>query len=402
MPGRRKGSEVREQLREYRRKRDFQRTAEPPGDRQPAADARGATLSFVIQKHAASHLHYDLRLELDGVMKSWAVPKGPSLDPAVKRLAMQVEDHPMDYNTFEGTIPAGEYGGGTVMLWDRGTYMPDEVPDGSPAADVVRRGLRAGKLGFTLFGERLAGSFALVRTEAGARPKWLLIKHRDAAADTGRDITADVVTSVETGRTMDEIAAESDTVWRSNRHGGAGGIERRASAAASTADALSPMLPTPAAALPDDGDWIFESWYDGLRVIAYATAAGARLVDARGRDVTARHRPVANELASLARRLDEPFVADGEIHDGSLHLSDLLLRGDDVLMSLPAADRVDALGELLKRRRLQHVRRQPTTPSPRTAARRAADAGLPGVLARRSDAPYTPGRSDALLRVTVR
>src|SRR5688572_7256408 len=169
-------------LAEYRKKRDFTKTAEPAGDTDVPAAGR---LEFVIQKHAASHLHFDLRLELDGVMKSWAVPKGPSVDPTVKRLAMQVEDHPMEYNTFEGTIPKGQYGGGTVMLWDRGTYSPDEAgPDDDPQAEV-RRGLKAGKLSFTFHGERLHGSFALVRTrrEDGGKASWLLIKHKDDEAD---------------------------------------------------------------------------------------------------------------------------------------------------------------------------------------------------------------------------
>ena len=188
-------------LAEYRRKRDFTRTREPAGGRTRA----GKKLAFVIQKHAASHLHFDLRLELDGVMKSWAVPKGPSLDPAVKRLAMQVEDHPIEYNKFEGTIPEGEYGGGTVMLWDRGTYTaPGDEPDPEAA---LRRGYEKGDFKFELHGKRLRGSWVLVRIRRDEeRRQWLLIKHRDQYAEEGSDIVADVTTSVATGRTMDEIA----------------------------------------------------------------------------------------------------------------------------------------------------------------------------------------------------
>jgi len=190
------------ELAEYRRKRDFTRTAEPEG---------GATHSahkpaFVIQKHAASRMHYDLRLEHDGVMKSWAVPKGPSLDPSVKRLAMEVEDHPIEYNTFEGTIPQGEYGGGTVMLWDRGTYSyggtsPDPV-------EGLRRGYEKGDFKFVLNGKRLKGSWALVRMRGDrpGKPQWLLIKHNDEYAARGSDVAADHQTSVATGRTMEEIA----------------------------------------------------------------------------------------------------------------------------------------------------------------------------------------------------
>jgi bifunctional non-homologous end joining protein LigD len=197
-------------LGEYRSKRDFSKTAEPAG----GTAARTGTLRFVVQKHAARQVHFDLRLELDGVMKSWAVPKGPSLDPSVKRLAMQVEDHPIEYNTFEGTIPEGEYGGGTVMLWDRGTYVPDPaMANGESDEAAVQHGYDRGDLKVVLHGERMRGSWVLVRTRFGAgrssaKPSWLLIKHRDNFAKPGSDIVADAVTSVESGRTMDEITAQ--------------------------------------------------------------------------------------------------------------------------------------------------------------------------------------------------
>ena len=200
-------------LAEYRQKRDFSRTDEPAGGRVRASQK----LAFVIQKHAASHLHYDLRLELDGVMKSWAVPKGPSLDPSVKRLAMQVEDHPIEYNSFEGTIPKGEYGGGTVMLWDRGTYSygganPDPL-------EGLRGGHKKGDFKFVLNGKRLQGSWVLVRTrsDSSGKPQWLLIKHKDEFAVPDSDVTAEHVTSVTTGRTMEEIAGGQSRVWHSNR-----------------------------------------------------------------------------------------------------------------------------------------------------------------------------------------
>jgi bifunctional non-homologous end joining protein LigD len=196
-------------LAEYNAKRDFARTAEPAGK---VPKARGKTLHFVIQKHAASHLHYDLRLELDGVMKSWAVPKGPSLDPTVRRLAMEVEDHPISYNTFEGTIPPGEYGGGTVMLWDRGTYEADDAG----GAASLRRGYEKGELRFVMHGQRLRGSFVLARLRRPGRPQWLLIKRRDDHADEARDITAEETTSVVTKRTMEQIAS-GRRVWHSNR-----------------------------------------------------------------------------------------------------------------------------------------------------------------------------------------
>jgi bifunctional non-homologous end joining protein LigD len=191
-------------LAEYRRKRDFTRTAEPRGGRRK----RAVKLAYVIQKHAASHLHFDLRLQLDGVMKSWAVPKGPSLDPAVKRLAMQVEDHPIEYNAFEGTIPKGEYGGGTVMIWDRGTYEygGDDALEGEAG---LREGYRRGDFKFVLHGKRLKGSWVLVRTRRGdpRRAQWLLIKHRDEYAEPGTEVVEEYQTSAATGRTMDDIAA---------------------------------------------------------------------------------------------------------------------------------------------------------------------------------------------------
>jgi bifunctional non-homologous end joining protein LigD len=191
-------------LAEYRRKRDFSRTREPTGGRRK----KSVRLAYVIQKHAATRLHYDLRLELDGVMKSWAVPKGPSLDPAVKRLAIHVEDHPIEYNQFEGTIPAGEYGGGTVMIWDYGTYTA--VGDEADPEAALHAGFRRGDFKFVLRGKRLKGSWVLVRTKGrGDRSRqesWLLIKHRDETADPDTDPTEEYQTSARTGRTMAEIA----------------------------------------------------------------------------------------------------------------------------------------------------------------------------------------------------
>jgi bifunctional non-homologous end joining protein LigD len=199
-------------LREYQRKRHFRRTPEPAGK---SSRARGS--SYVVQKHAASHLHYDFRLELDGTLKSWAVPKGPSLDPAVKRLAMQVEDHPVDYGSFEGIIPEGEYGGGTVMLWDRGDWEPVGDP---------REGYKTGKLKFKLHGEKLRGGWMLVRTGSASgsekdRRQWLLFKERDEEARPAAkgDVLEKLPLSVSTGRSLEEIAAERDWVWNAKANG---------------------------------------------------------------------------------------------------------------------------------------------------------------------------------------
>jgi DNA ligase D-like protein (predicted 3'-phosphoesterase) len=189
-------SRARQALSDYHAKRDFTRTAEPRGRKAPA---KGNL--YVIQKHDATRLHFDFRLELDGVLKSWAVTRGPSLDPAEKRLAVHVEDHPLDYGGFEGTIPEGEYGGGTVMLWDIGTWAPDGDP---------HEGLRNGKLSFVLNGERLKGGFALVRMRPdgskNARDNWLLIKERDRYADPALDPIEKWQRSIKSRRTMAGIA----------------------------------------------------------------------------------------------------------------------------------------------------------------------------------------------------
>jgi bifunctional non-homologous end joining protein LigD len=201
-------------LEEYKRKRDFKQTPEPP----PKV-ARGKQRRFVVQKHRASRLHYDFRLEMDGVLKSWAVPKGPSLDPADKRLAMQVEDHPVSYFDFEGTIPAGNYGAGTVMVWDVGTWEPQ--------GDIAEM-MRKGDLKFRLNGQKLKGDFALIHMKA-RRPgskgtEWLLIKHRDAYDQPGYDIEK-LDSSALTNRSLKQIAGDAGSAeWQSNRKASTGSI----------------------------------------------------------------------------------------------------------------------------------------------------------------------------------
>lgn len=188
-------------LAKYREKRDFERTPEPPARSKPRTDGKGS-LAFVVQKHRASQLHYDFRLEFGGVLLSWAVPKGPSLDPSVKRLAMQVEDHPLDYAAFEGVIPEGGYGGGTVMVWDNGTLTAESKD--------VEEALKGGELKFTLHGGKLRGSWVLVRTRGfGSKTdrSWLLIKHRDRFA-SGKDVTAAKPRSAISNRLLAEIARD--------------------------------------------------------------------------------------------------------------------------------------------------------------------------------------------------
>src|SRR3954471_14120139 len=225
-------------LREYRRKRDFHRTPEP-GPK--LAKAKG--WSYVIQKHAASHLHYDFRLELDGVLKSWAVPKGPTYDPTVKRLAVHVEDHPIEYGDFEGIIPKGEYGGGTVMLWDAGSWEPLEDP---------HRGYAKGHLRFRLDGEKMQGGWHLVRSrrgQEGEKEQCLLFKDDDELArpEAEGKVVEEQALSIKTGRSIEEIAADADATWNSNRPPKKGLFADAVARAASKAkEKLAPAKKSPA------------------------------------------------------------------------------------------------------------------------------------------------------------
>ena len=448
---------VRRKLSEYRQKRDFSKTAEPSGNK-ARAKAKKA-LVFVIQKHAATNLHFDFRLELDGVMKSWAVPKGPSLDPTVKRLAMQVEDHPIDYNTFEGTIPKGEYGGGTVMLWDRGTYT-SALDDEDPVA-AIRRGYAKGDLKIILEGKRLHGSWVLVRTRRGSedKPQWLLIKHRDEFAKEGADIVADVMTSVASGRTMEEIADNRKRkVWHSNRSSSASPpaepkakratatartrnppsppttAARTSSAKALGAGALDPMLAMVGTDIPEGSDWTFEPKYDGIRVLAYATPDSARLVTRNGKDKTAQFPEIAEAVRKVAARGRRALVLDGEVvalHDGSparfqelqhrMHVKDasaiagfessapaalmafdILLDGEDVLVHEPWTKRRARLEKRLARHTSPELRLTEDEADGRAMLARARAAGWEGIIAKRTDAPYQPGaRSRDWLKLKI-
>ncbi|MBA2684473.1 MAG: DNA ligase D [Gemmatimonadaceae bacterium] len=436
---------VRQKLSEYRHKRDFSKTAEPSGDEERANKKKKA-LVFVIQKHAASHLHFDFRLELDGVMKSWAVPKGPSYDPAVKRLAMQVEDHPIDYNTFEGTIPQGEYGGGTVMLWDRGTYT--SALDENDPIPALHKGYAKGDLKILMHGERMHGSWVLVRTRRGSdeKPQWLLIKHRDEFSEPGSDIVADEMTSVVSGRTMDEIAAnKKKKVWHSNRAPKSAppaeaptpkraaparkvatpsAASRAASAKALGAGALDPMLASVGTDIPDGSDWTFEPKYDGIRVLAYATPDAARLVTRNGKDKTAQFPGIAEAVRKVASRGRRAIVLDGEVvalHDGAparfqelqqrMHVKDaraiagyetsapvalmafdILLDGDSVLVHEPWTKRRAHLEKRLAKHASKELRlTESDIDDGREMLARARADGWEGIIAKRVDAPYQPG-----------
>jgi bifunctional non-homologous end joining protein LigD len=246
----------------YNKKRDFSKTKEPRGRTLKVPKGKGGD-SFVVQKHDASRLHWDFRLELDGVLKSWAVPKGPSLDPDEKRLAMRTEDHPLDYGTFEGTIPKGEYGGGTVMLWDRGRWVPEPGKDPSKT-------IEEGHLHFSLEGDRMHGEWVMFRLKPRPGEKaepWMLKKVTDdfAEPEHGDALVDNCVTSVTTGRTMAEIAAGED-VWRSNRGGQKGGRAKR-KAGKAPPPFEEPQLATLVDEVPTGNGWLHEYKYDGYRLL---------------------------------------------------------------------------------------------------------------------------------------
>jgi bifunctional non-homologous end joining protein LigD len=283
-------------LEEYRRKRKFEETPEPAP--KPPRGAGGA--SFVVQQHAATRMHWDLRLEIDGVLASWAVPKGPSLNPADKRLAVQTEAHPLDYAGFEGVIPEGNYGAGTVMVWDNGTY---EIEGGDTATAQLARG----DLKIRLHGHKLRGGFALVHsgkraTDPKDRKNWLLIKHRDEAADPGWDIEK-FDWSVISGRTLDEIEAGLPA-----RGGHAG--ELAGAREAPMPASLEPMLATLIERPFSDPDWLFELKWDGMRVLAFVRDGKLELRSRRGRVVTSQF----PELEALPAKLSaKQAVVDGEV-----------------------------------------------------------------------------------------
>jgi bifunctional non-homologous end joining protein LigD len=303
-------------LAEYRRKRDFARTAEPAGGDVGRSDSGRL---FVVQKHAARQLHYDLRLELDGVLKSWAVPKGPSLDPAQKPLAVLVEDHPLEYADFEGVIPAGEYGGGTVMLWDRGEW--------EPIGDAAK-GLEQGDLKFHLHGEKLRGAWVLARMkgEPGEDGRnWLLIKKagEHARPIASYNVLAELPFSIRSGRSMEQIAEAPEAVWSDGRARPTGAAPARLSAedapdpgalpSARRADlpaAPRPQLATLASRAPDGEGWLHEVKLDGYRLMCRLDGGRAQLLTRNGHDWTDRFSAIARAAARLP--LDRA-VLDGEV-----------------------------------------------------------------------------------------
>jgi bifunctional non-homologous end joining protein LigD len=415
-------------LKTYWSKRRFDRTAEPRGK---AVKKHGH--AFVIQKHDATRLHYDLRLELDGVMKSWAVTRGPSLVPGDKRLAVEVEDHPVDYNTFEGTIPEGEYGGGTVMIWDRGTWSPDGDP---------HRALEKGHLDFHLDGDRLTGGWHLVRMRkrpGEKRNNWLLIKSDDDAARSpkDKDILEQYVKSVKSGRTMDQIA-KGKAVWHSNK-----GKPERAAAKPKTAKKkiaalrakstvrrsrksaplpgfVEPCLATLSDKAPDSANWLHEIKFDGYRLQAHIDHGEVRLLTRKGLDWTDKFGTTAAALSKLPAEtalIDGELVVDGPDGVSSFSLLqealkagaddsmtfypfDLLYLDGADLRSAPLEKRKAALEKLLKR----VPKNGPIRLSESIEAKgselhaNACRLGLEGIISKLRDAPYRSGRGNDWLK----
>ena len=437
----------------YRKKRKFSVTPEPRGHKGRRGGDR-----YVIQKHAARRLHYDLRLELDGVMKSWAVTRGPSLDPNEKRLAVQVEDHPIDYNTFEGTIPQGEYGGGTVMIWDRGHWSPDGDP---------HKGLAKGHLDFELEGEKLHGRWHLVRMRRRSgenRDNWLLIKGNDEEARGSRDkdILDEEPLSVATGRSIEEIAEGKGKkrVWHSNRtgkNGGAPSVARaatkqtkpatkpvskpagkprpRAKATATKSagrkspggrrarlpDFVSPALATLHATAPSGADWLHEIKFDGYRIEARLDHGKVRLLTRNRQDWTHRFKPIADAVAALDAEtalLDGELVVedDNGVSSFSLLQTDLKEGHLDRLVyyvfDLLYLDGSDLTGEplIVRKAALERLLRSNRKSGPLRYAeyfdedgpvvfRHASKMNLEGIVSKRRDAPYRSGRTENFIKV---
>ena len=395
-------------LAEYAAKRDFARTPEPDVAQVRRKGKQPPLL--VVQKHDATRLHWDLRLEVDGVLKSWAVTRGPSIDPKDKRLAVRTEDHPLSYADFEGVIPARAYGGGTVMLWDTGHWEP--VP-GKSASDIEQ-----GHLHFIAHGQRMRGEWILVRMKPRAgekRENWLLRKVEDSEAGQGDGLVERALTSVKTGRTMDQIASGAAPVSAGRK---------RASAAGSRAKSpmpvfRPPMLATLVHQLPGGGDWLFEVKYDGYRCLIGLGKDGAVGWTRSGLDWSDKFRPVLDAMAQVpvaSALIDGEIVALGE--DGRPSFSelqrvlksggplsyfafDLLAIDGEDLTDRPLVERKQRLAALLERVDppifySDHIERDG-----RALFQAMVDKGYEGVIAKRASSPYVGARSDAWLKIKV-
>ena len=402
-----KGAESGNPLSTYWQKRRFNETPEPRGKRE-----KRAGWQYSIQKHAATRLHYDLRLELDGVLKSWAVTRGPSYDPADKRLAVRTEDHPVDYLEFEGTIPKGNYGAGTVLLWDRGTWEPV----GDPHAE-----LKKGKMAFHIYGQRLKGLWALIRMkprEGEKRENWLLIKERDELADPDYSVTEEAETSIKTGRDLDAIAKGKGGVATWTSKGGKGG--GKAKARAKPPAFVAPQLATLVEDAPAGNGWFFEIKFDGYRAIAAVSGDQVALYTRSGQDWTARFAPLPQALADLD--LDRVLL-DGEIavvdEQGRGDFSSLqkALSGEGGELSYFVFDLLAEAGKSLRDQSLRERKKRLQTllaKAPKGGPVFFADhiegggeeflaelckRGFEGIIAKKADGRYVSGRTKSWLKI---
>jgi bifunctional non-homologous end joining protein LigD len=403
-------------LARYRQKRNFAKTPEPAGVARKKTGHR-----YLIQKHAATRLHYDFRLELGGVLKSWAVTRGPSLDPQVKRLAVEVEDHPVSYGSFEGIIPKGQYGGGTVMLWDEGSWEPI----GDPHA-----GLEKGKLEFKLHGKRLTGEWTLVRMHDREKDKgrhnWLLIKHRDDAAHTGDNdkLLTKNVTSIVSGRTMEKIAAAEDRVWQSKpRHPERSvtkSISRRSQDGKKMPAFKPPQLATLTDSVPQGEDWVHEIKFDGYRGLTYIQNGKVRIYTRTGQDWTHKFRSLTDRLAKLPVKtaiLDGEIVAlddkgassfkalqntlsEGQDNMLQYYVFDLLYLDGKDISELPLVKRKALLAPLLTSKIFNGriIYSEHVTAKGDAMLKRMCSMNLEGVVSKRADAPYSYRRSTSWLK----
>ncbi len=431
-------------LARYQEMRDFGKTAEPSG--RGAKATASPRLRFVIQKHAATRLHYDLRLEYEGVFKSWAVTRGPSYNPHDKRLAVEVEDHPLDYGDFEGSIPKGQYGGGTVLLWDRGYWAPE------PGVDI-EKAMKKGDLKFVMEGERMRGSWVLARMKrrpGEKRDNWLMIKHKDEfTVEQQEELGPRDDPSIASGRTMAQIAAgggkgptpfmtakagKADAVWQSHRNDNSTAAAAPKVAKAKPAAKTKPKT-KPAEAMPrfiapqlcklvdrppQGGGWAHEIKFDGYRMQLRVEGGAARLSTRKGLDWSDKFAEIVDDGAAL-----DDAIIDGEVvaldHNGSpdfaalqaaissgdtddlvFFVFDLLFERGEDLRALPLSERKTRLKALIPARhaRLRYVDHFVTGGD--AVLQSACRMELEGIVSKKLDAPYHSGRSESWTKAKCR
>jgi bifunctional non-homologous end joining protein LigD len=403
-------------LETYRKKRSFNNTPEPAGGK-PANDK----LHFVVQKHAASHLHYDFRLEMRGILKSWAVPKGPSMNPADKRLAMLVEDHPYDYKDFEGVIPKGNYGAGTVIVWDEGTYEPlEKAATKKEQEKLLLKQFYSGELKVKMNGKKLKGEFALVQTKGRGDNAWLLIKHKDRYAKATDITTKDK--SVVSGKTLEQLAKDKNAnAWVSNRAAKSTGKQKTAASKGTRQampDKVSPMLCTLTKEPLNDPDFLYEIKWDGYRIIAYVNKGKVRMDSRSALDYTKKYPPVVTALKAL----QHDVVLDGEVvvfneeglpdfdalqkfnrHDTPISycVFDILWLDGYNLMKLPLVERKQILESIVAGN--ETIRYSASFDNGPALYNEALKIGLEGIIAKKKDSTYNEGeRANNWLKTPTR